>query len=126
MALFQAMTKAEVISTQLAQRQPPNTTLTQRGEFVIFPHFLHRSLSLFAFLPLLRLPLDSAADPLCENLHLSPRAQVPLARCLQGFVALCAPLWSHLAPSPIPAELSLRRVSASITALPAALRSMAE
>ena len=26
------------------------------GGFVIFPHFLHRSLSLFAFLPLLPLP----------------------------------------------------------------------
>ena len=50
----------------------------QCGGFVIFPHFWHRSLSLFAFLPLPPLPLD-LSDPLCENLHLSPRAQVPLA-----------------------------------------------
>ena len=35
-------------------------------------------------------------------------------------------LWSPLAPFPAPAELSLRRVSASITAQLAALRSMAE
>ena len=41
----------------------------QCGGFVIFPHFLHRSLSLFAFLPLPPLPLD-LSGPLCENLHL--------------------------------------------------------
>ena len=62
----------------------------------------------------------------CVSLQLSPRAQVPLAKCLQGVVALYAPLWSPLANFPTPAEPSLRRVSASITAQPAALRSMAE
>ena len=40
---------------------------------------LARSLSLFAFLLLALMPPDFASDPLCENLHLCPRAQVPLA-----------------------------------------------
>ena len=52
---------------------------------MIFPHFLHRSLSLFAFLPLPPLPLD-LSHPLCENLQLSPRAQAPLAYTVRAFV----------------------------------------
>ena len=51
---------------------------------------------------------------------------MPLAKCLQGIVALYAPLWSPLAPFPVPAAPSLRRVCASITTHPAALRPMAE
>ena len=47
--------------------------------FLIFPHFLHWCLSLFVFLLLPSLPLGFESDHLCENLHLSPRAQVPLA-----------------------------------------------
>ena len=73
------------------------------------------------FLPLLPLPPGMESELLCENLHLSPRAQVPL-ECLQGIVALYAPLWSPLEPFPAPAELSLRRVSVSITAQPEALQ----
>ena len=103
-----------------------DTILAQCGGFVIFPHILHRSLSLLDFLLLLPLPPDLESELLCENLHLSPRAQVPMAKCLQGVVALHAHLWSPLAPFPVPDEPSLRRVSASITAHPAALRSMAE
>ena len=53
------------------------------GGFFIFPHFSHRSLSL----------LDQESE-LCENLHLSPRSQVHVAKCLQGIVVLYASLWS--------------------------------
>ena len=77
-ALLQAMMKAQV-SSQPAPRQPLDTTFAQCGGLVIFPHLWHRSLSLFAFLPFATLmPLD-LSDPLCEHLHLSPRAQAPLA-----------------------------------------------
>ena len=58
---------------------------------MICPHFLHRSISLLEFLPLLPLSPDLESELLCENLHLSPRVQVPLAKCFQGIVALCAP-----------------------------------
>ena len=62
--------------------------LAQCGGFTIFPHFAHRSLPLFAFSPL---PLDFVSDPLCENLHLSPRAQV---------THLCGRLWHPFPPQP--------------------------
>ena len=119
--------KPELTSTQLAQKRKNSLdSILPSGGFVIFPHFLHRSLSLFDFLPLFPVPPDLEAKLFRENLHLSPRAQLPLAKCLQGFVALYAPLWQLLAPFPVPAEPSFRWVSASITAHLATLRSMAE
>ena len=75
---LQMMTKPELKSTQLAQKRKNSLD------------------TMFVFLPLLPLPQGLESKLLCENLHLSPRAQVPLAKCLQGIVALYAPLCDHL------------------------------
>ena len=69
------------VNTACAEEELSGHDLAQSGGFVIFPHFLHRPLSLLDFLPLLALPPDWESELLCENLHLSPRAKVPLAKC---------------------------------------------
>ena len=57
-------------------------------------------------------PTLDLSDTLCENLHLSPRAQAPLAKRLQGIVALYAPFvvaFGTLSrPSRAVAETSIR------------------
>ena len=69
----------DVNTTCAGEEAASGHDFAQCGGFVILPHFLHRSLSLFAFLPSPPLPPDFESEPLCENLHLSPRTQVPLA-----------------------------------------------
>ena len=80
------------VSTTCEEEEASGHDFAHCGGFVIFQHFLHRSLSLFAFLPLPPLPPGFDSEPSCGNLHLTPRAQVPLACCLQGIVALYTPL----------------------------------
>ena len=66
------------VNTTCAEEEASGHDFAQCGGFVIFRQFLHRSLSLFAFLPLPPLPPGFESELLCEKLHLSPRAQVPL------------------------------------------------
>ena len=66
-----------------------NTACAEEEEFS--GHFLHRSLSLCAFLLLQPLPSGLESKLLCENLHLSPRAQVSLSGAFTGNrCAVCA------------------------------------
>ena len=92
---------------------------------MIFPHFLHRSLLLFAFLPLPAFAISNLilCVRICTRLH---EQKCLLRDVCREWSRLHATLWSPLAPFPAPAELSLGQVSASITAQQAALRSRAE
>ena len=72
------LTKAEVMSTQLAQRQPLGTTLPQCGGIRDLSALLASISSFVRFLAFARL-CHFESDPLRENLHSSPRAEVPFA-----------------------------------------------
>ena len=83
--------KPDVNTTCAEEEEFSGHDLAKCGGFVIFPHFLHRSLSLLDLFPLLPLAPDLESELLCEKPHLSPSSASALGKVFtRNRCAVCA------------------------------------